>query len=58
MKVTDYDDGEINLQMENGETLTITGKDVVELIELSTAFTNFIQTNSIGKKEDILAKCD
>lgn len=52
--IKNYDDGEINLQLENGETITITGKDVVELIELSTTFTDFIQTNSIGKKEDIM----
>ena len=43
-------DGEIILKMENGETITITGKDAIELIELSIATTNF-QDNSIGKQE-------
>lgn len=54
MEIIDYDNGEINLQLENGETITITGKDVVELIKLSTAFTDFIQENSVGKQEEIL----
>ena len=53
-KIKDYDGGEINLLMENGEKITITGKDVVDLINLSSAFTNFIQENSIGKQEAIL----
>ena len=51
-KVVKYD-GEIKLHLEDGEILTITGKDVVELIRLSTTFTDFIETNSIGKQEDI-----
>lgn len=48
------EDGEIILKMENGETITITGKDVVELIQISSAFTNFIQENSIGNQETVL----
>ena len=53
MEIKSYD-GEVNLHMGNGEIITITGKDVIELIQVSTAFTNFRQENSIGKKEDVL----
>ena len=45
------EDGENILKMENGETITITGKDAIELIELSIATTNFLKDNSIGKQE-------
>ena len=48
------EDGEITLQMENGETIIITGKDAIELMTLSIAFTNFIKDNSIGKPETVL----
>lgn len=47
-------DGEIILKMENGETITITGKDAIELIRLSIATTNFLKDNSIGKQETVL----
>lgn len=52
MEIIKY--GEIILKMENGETITITGKDAIELIRLSIATTNFLKDNSIGKQETVL----
>lgn len=46
-------DGSIKLKLENSEILTIKGKDVIELLKITTAFTNFIETNSIGKEDSL-----
>ena len=46
-------DGTIKIQKKNGETITITGKDVIDLMKVTTSFTNFIETNSIGKGDEL-----
>lgn len=46
-------DGSIKLKLENSEILTIKGKDVIELLTITTAFTNFIENNNIRKGDSL-----